>query len=198
MRSNSLKFINIILIFSSAAGCTGPSRAPRVPTNTSEAADASGYYCDLLAKSDVNSVIGSPAGLRELTNNAGDWFGGCTLQDHSVRDVLGLAWQNRNGTKTVSKKSAEYKNFRPVSLPLELGNGFFIDNPVPYDDFRPFYAISEFGCGRANPWIRIDLLEVAAGRDYGRDLTELIRAAERRFGALHGCTPGELATKDGR
>jgi hypothetical protein len=57
---------------------------------------------------------------------------------------------------------------------------------------RPYYAIATFKCDQVQPWLRIDLRQVSAGRDFVQDMTALIRIAEHRFGILHGCRSGSL------
>ncbi|MDX6433994.1 MAG: hypothetical protein QOE54_6360, partial [Streptosporangiaceae bacterium] len=54
---------------------------------------------------------------------------------------------------------------------------------------RPNHVIALFRCGTREPWLGIELRQVSHGRDAIKDLTQLMRIAEHRFGKLHHCTP---------
>ncbi|RBQ21897.1 hypothetical protein DP939_04275 [Spongiactinospora rosea] len=84
----------------------------------------------------------------------------------------------------------EFARFGPVPLPADLGKGsvLLLDDP-PGSVTDPYDVVGVFRCGGVRPWINISLARVAEGRDAVRDLTELMRIAQRRYGELHGCVP---------
>jgi hypothetical protein len=78
--------------------------------------------------------------------------------------------------------------FGPTVLPAALGRGFTVKTSEVEGE-RPHYVIATFRCGSIQPWLSIDILQVSPGRDATKDLTDLMRVAEQRFGKLHHCTP---------
>jgi hypothetical protein len=104
---------------------------------------------------------------------------------------MGLVWDERAGKETVDSKAKDYGQYRVNWLPRSLGHGFVVETEDLTSD-RPYYAIATFKCDQVRPWLRIDLRQVSAGRDFVQDMTALIRIAEHRFGILHGCRSGSL------
>ncbi|MFI7151163.1 hypothetical protein ACIBO2_40115 [Nonomuraea sp. NPDC050022] len=49
---------------------------------------------------------------------------------------------------------------------------------------------AKFSCDGKDRLIDIGLAQVAKGRDAIKDLTELMRIAQTRYGHLYNCTPG--------
>ncbi|MEV0149205.1 MULTISPECIES: hypothetical protein [unclassified Nonomuraea] len=83
-----------------------------------------------------------------------------------------------------------YTGHGGVVLPAELGEGMAAYLPDPPVDDPPYQVSAKFHCGGDDRLIDILLPQVAKGRDAIKDMTELMRIAQKRYGALYHCTPG--------
>ncbi|MFI7707052.1 hypothetical protein [Nonomuraea sp. NPDC049480] len=83
-----------------------------------------------------------------------------------------------------------YTRHGGVTLPKDLGDGLaaFVQS-APFAD-QPYRVSAKFRCGSKERLIDIYLPQVAKGRDAIKDMTELMRIAQKRYGALYDCTPG--------
>jgi hypothetical protein len=52
-----------------------------------------------------------------------------------------------------------------------------------------YLTASAFQCGSGDAWVDIFLRSISPGRDMTRDLVDLMRIAQGRFGRLHRCSP---------
>ncbi|GAA3199722.1 hypothetical protein [Actinocorallia longicatena] len=117
---------------------------------------------------------GSRTGLASVSWGAGAAPGYVKEQSERIRDLGGTTQQ---------------------TLPKELGDGF-----STYIDYRdktaaiaaPFFAVAVFSCGSLKPWLNFDLAKRQPGGSAHDDLAELMRGAQKRFGVVHGCSPGPL------
>ncbi|MFG1964539.1 hypothetical protein [Nonomuraea sp. NPDC049028] len=55
---------------------------------------------------------------------------------------------------------------------------------------QPYRVSAKFRCSGIERMIDIFLPQIAKGRDAIKDLTELMRIAQTRYGHLYNCTPG--------
>nr|BFE88023.1 hypothetical protein GCM10020093_106240 [Planobispora longispora] len=87
-------------------------------------------------------------------------------------------------------RRAVYIRHGGVTLPNELGDGLAAYLPnTPFAD-QPYRVVAKFYCGGKEQLITIYLAKVAQGRDAIKDMIELMRIAQKRYGQLYDCTPG--------
>ncbi|MBB5964483.1 hypothetical protein [Planomonospora venezuelensis] len=83
-----------------------------------------------------------------------------------------------------------YSRYDGTTLPTDLGKGWaaYLSTSALPD---PLYRVSaKFRCDGKDRMIDIYLAQVAEGRDAIKDMIELMRIAQKRYGELYGCTPG--------
>ncbi|MEV1239907.1 hypothetical protein [Nonomuraea sp. NPDC049750] len=83
-----------------------------------------------------------------------------------------------------------YTSNSGVVLPTDLGDGMAAYLPNPPLTDQPYQVSAKFRCGSKARLIDIFLPQVAKGRDAIKDMTELMRIAQKRYGHLYNCTPG--------
>ncbi|WP_185071948.1 hypothetical protein [Nonomuraea jabiensis] len=90
----------------------------------------------------------------------------------------------------MTDRRSVYTRHSGVELPTELGEGMaaYVTNSPLAD--QPYRVSAKFGCGDEDRMIDIYLAQVAKGRDAFKDMTELMRIAQKRYGKLYNCTPG--------
>jgi hypothetical protein len=78
-----------------------------------------------------------------------------------------------------------------TTLPADLGEGYAVYFPEgPFSD-QPYQVTAGFSCGGKDRIIDIYLAQIAKGRDGIRDMIELMRIAQKRYGQLYKCELGE-------
>jgi hypothetical protein len=83
-----------------------------------------------------------------------------------------------------------YSRHGGVKLPTDLGDGLAAYLPdAPFAD-QPYRIVAKFRCDRREHLITIYLAQIVKGRDAIKDMTELMRIAQKRYGHLYNCTPG--------
>jgi hypothetical protein len=84
-----------------------------------------------------------------------------------------------------------YTRHGGVTLPTELGDGMaaYLTNGLLATE--PYRVSAMFRCGSKERMIDIHLAQVTEGRDAFKDLAELMRIAQKRYGDLYGCTPSK-------
>jgi hypothetical protein len=158
--------------------------------------DSSPYICKLIPEQALRSVSGSTGALAERTNG-GEKSGECWAPDTTPRR-LQVGWlQVGDGTSQESLDFAMddrrlvYTRHGGVTLPSELGDGLAAYLPdSPFAD-QPYRVSAKFHCGGKERMIDIYLAQVAKGRDAIKDMIELMRIAQKRYGDLYDCTPGK-------
>jgi hypothetical protein len=55
---------------------------------------------------------------------------------------------------------------------------------------QPYRVSAKFRCGGRDRMIDIYLVQVAKGRDAIKDMIELMRIAQKRYGEIYDCIPG--------
>jgi hypothetical protein len=117
------------------------------------------------------------------------------MRDQEERGPLGVGWLTENAKEKVSGRMARIRadinnhDFKP--LPSQLGLGFSAYAPAE-DEAAPYAVAAVIRCGGQELAIDIDLRRVSPGRNATKDLTDLMRIAQRRFGQLHHCAPKPL------
>jgi hypothetical protein len=160
-------------------------------TPISDLAGVRQYWCDLVPRQALRLLTDTTGKINEFRDGSLAKQGLCLVRDDQRYGAISVSWDTSAGPQTVQRQAEAFAQFDPKRLPATLGYGF--ETKLPYSaDHRPYYGIVSFACGGARPWLRISLRDVRAGRDYVRDLEELLRIAEGRFGELHGCRPGPV------
>lgn len=183
---------------SSLASCTGMGVKPTAAhvqsatTDLQPIIDKAPYWCDFVPYVALSRITGLQAA--KLTEAKDGWLrdqGLCLVRDTNENGALGIDWSQRDARMTTDLQARRYQQYRPAWLPKLLGYGFAVKS-IDNISNRPYYVIAAFTCGRAQPWLSIDLRQVSPGRNFVQDLTALMRIAEQRFGTLHGCSPMPL------
>ncbi|GAB2445630.1 hypothetical protein [Streptosporangium sandarakinum] len=60
---------------------------------------------------------------------------------------------------------------------------------MPYAG-QPYEVMARFRRGGSDRLLSMYFARFAKGRDGVKDMVELMRIAQKRYGPLHGCTPG--------
>ncbi|MFC4112977.1 hypothetical protein [Nonomuraea zeae] len=129
-------------------------------------------------------------------NSGNESSGDCWAPDTAPRP-LEVGWlQAGNGTSqehldfVMDDRRRLYSRHGGVPLPADLGDGLAAYLPnTPFAD-QPYRVSAKFRCGDKQRLIDIYLSQVAKGRDAIKDLIELMRIAQKRYGHLYNCTPG--------
>lgn len=185
--------ISMILAGCSKGGATR-SNSPTPTISASDITNSAPYWCDFIPQKSFAIITGIDSGVYEHKDGWKNDQGLCLVYDEPPHAPLGIDWGSINGRQKVDLVTQKYesgnkvRDARPIRLPAPLGYGVILTEATWSD--RPFYTISTFRCGDSIPWLSIDLSQVSPGRDPIKDMTELMRIAERRFGDLHRCTPG--------
>jgi len=152
-------------------------------------ADGGPYLCDLIPERAFRRSTGltTPVIVK--------WAGpqtdnGLCLARAEGRDApLGVRWSYNAADKTLRFMRDKRSRVPTYSVPADLGQGLVALLPFGSAYPRPNYVIAAFHCGKKRPWISIDFAPVVSGRDAVRDMVDIMRIAERRFGEIHKCTP---------
>ncbi len=115
-------------------------------------------------------------------------LGLCGVKDTEKYGPLSLTWDLTTGRDLLVSGLKQVADDHPQRLPAALGSGFVVYSPST--SHLPYAAGSLFHCGSRDPWIYLALRSVTHGRDATKDLTALVRIAEKRFGEVHRCKPG--------
>jgi len=83
-----------------------------------------------------------------------------------------------------------YTQHGGVALPANLGEGMAAYLPDGISEEQPYRVSARFRCGGKDRMIDIYLSQVVKGRDAIKDLIDLMRIAQKRYGVLYNCTPG--------
>lgn len=169
-----------------------PSRTPPRPTGSPVAGPVTGsapYWCDLVSKRALTRMSGASGPLSELRNSTATVDRTiCGVRDEERYGALGVQWDVSGGRAEIAQWTKDVASEHPAALPAQLGTGFTVYTLS--ESKLPYFTASTFGCGTRDPWIEIFVRGFSQGRDTTKDLTDLMRFAQRRFGALHHCTPG--------
>ncbi|NBF00211.1 hypothetical protein FE391_43110 [Nonomuraea sp. KC401] len=172
--------------------CAGgePVQTPAAP-DLRPVVDRSPYWCEFISQESFRRITGDARTYTDRKDGTWRDDGGCIVEGGGNGDPAAVWWSRVDDS--VKRLELAHKNWdrsRPTALPAELGEGFAVHAGNDMLGGRPYFVISRFSCGGETLWIGIDLKKVAKGRDAIKDLTELMRVAQRRYGVLHECDPG--------
>lgn len=179
-------------VLSFAAACASAEGGPKVEqrkspnVNKGAIVDAGPYWCWYMPQQAVRQITGLNAPLTE--HRDGDWptHGGCSLR--YLYNRVGVEWSTHGGKSVLKNAHLNFDEVKLVDFPGSLGEGV-----VAYTGrspaTRPYYSIVWFRCGKKEPWIKIEMSEVAKGRSTAEDLIQLLRVSMQRYGKVHKCEP---------
>ena len=168
-----------------------PSWTPPQPTGSPVAGPVTGsapYWCDLVSKLALTHISGASAHLSEIRNSTDtENLTICGVNDKERYGPLIVQWNVTGGRVIVADWTNSIASDHPTALPAQLGTGFIVYSLR--EAKLPYITTAAFHCGPRDAWIQIFVRGFSQGRDTTKGLTALMRIAERRFGALHHCTP---------
>jgi hypothetical protein len=149
------------------------------------------YWCDLIPKEALGRIMDIKGDLSEFrsSDNSID-RAVCGVKDEGKYGPLGVTWDLTDGRKLIASSLDQAASDHPQELPASLGSGFTVYSPAT--SRIPYEVAALFRCGSREPWIYIAVRSISQGRNATKDLTDLMRIAQRRFGQLHKCTPKPL------
>ncbi len=179
------------------AGCTptaGP--APSLsPANIGPIVDSAPYLCELIPEQAFRLASGATETLTSRMDGAWENSGDCRTPD-ALPNPLGLGWvkdtaEAKQMLENLLAVADDGNGTGPIKLPADLGDGaaFVLDN-APVTN-QPYEVIAQFKCGDAKPTLDITMAKISKGRDPIKDLTDFMRIAQKRYGQLFKCTPGQ-------
>lgn len=186
--------VSLICAVLMLAGCepvqedSNTARATR-PLPVQSITDTAPYLCDLVPERPFLSTIGTTGSLTDEWSGNMTETGLCLAYSGQKEASLGIQWAYTDGERVIRRQQEQFSDSVIHPLPPGLGRGFASTSAARP---RVNYVIALFRCGEKRPWLRIDFAPVVRGRDAVRDMTDLMRIAERRFGVLHKCRPGPL------
>jgi hypothetical protein len=155
--------------------------------------DTSPHLCALVPEQAFRLVSGVNEPTTERTNGT-DQNGDCRTPDKTP--PLLEVWWGEEGTGMPSEhlkfladgRLDIYKSYGGVTLPADLGNGMaaYLTDGLLAE--QPYRVSAKFRCGNKERMIDIYLTQVAKGRDAMKDLTDLMRIAQKRYSQIHDCT----------
>ncbi|MFI0417518.1 hypothetical protein [Spongiactinospora sp. 9N601] len=158
--------------------------------------DSAPYLCEVVPEKALRQVTGFTGPLKDYTSGQWAMSGNCLMQDVTP-SPLSLGWGRKDGEKVLERlHGGVFAQYNPTPLPAEMGTGSVLIHPRPPSTIDPNDVIAIFRCGDVRPWIHMSLPRVAPGRDPVKDLTDLMRIAQKRYGELHDCTPAPLGEAD--
>ncbi|MFI6790421.1 hypothetical protein ACIBG4_24150 [Nonomuraea sp. NPDC050383] len=179
-----------------ATACTPESDLATTPAPPAQpVVDAAPYVCKLIPEQAFRMVSGVTGPLAERTDGS-EGSGECWAPDTAPRP-LEVGWLRvGNGTTqegldfTMEDRRQVYGRYDGLKLPADLGDGLAAYVPAFPFEAQPYRVSAKFPCGGIDRIIDIYLARVAKGRDAIKDLTDLMRIAQKRYGVLYHCTPG--------
>jgi hypothetical protein len=179
----------------SAGKETRPTGSPSVATprpggslRSGPVTDSAPYWCDLVPRRALTQVSGLSADLSEIRNAGATKDSSiCGVRDKERYGPLVVQWNVTGGRDEIAAWIKDVESDHPTALPAPLGSGFIVYSQG--ESRLPYFTASAFSCGTRDSWIEIFVRSVSSGRDATRDLTDLMRVAQGRFGKLHRCTP---------
>ncbi|GAA3214265.1 hypothetical protein [Nonomuraea helvata] len=180
------------------AACTPEKQIVSTPAPVPQpVVNSSPYVCKLIPEQAFRTISGITAPLVERINGTEN-NGDCRAPDAST-PRLGVWWA-REGSGMPREhmdflmhedRRPLYSRYGGISLPPDLGDGMAAYvRSAPFAD-QPYRVSALFRCGAKERMIDIYLPQVAKGRDAIKDMIELMRIAQKRYGELYNCTPGK-------
>jgi hypothetical protein len=167
-----------------------PPRHTPTAVDTAAISSSGPYLCDLIPETALRQITGFSGELLTGWDGPQTDNGLCLVRSPGVQpSPLGLDWSYHEGRRILQEQRYNYQIDLLKPLPQDLGDGFAASGGTDSITGRPNHVIALFRCGTREPWLGIELRQVSHGRDAIKDLTQLMRIAEHRFGKLHHCTP---------
>lgn len=120
----------------------------------------------------------------------------CTVPPNAPYILL-VNWMQENETWTDKKlnrllniKKTIYTADNGIKLPVDLGDGMAAKVRSSHPN-QPYEMAAKFRCGGKERYFSFAFAEFAKGRDSFKDMTELMRIAQKRYAALHKCELGQ-------
>ncbi|MDR8410382.1 hypothetical protein MTP10_16760 [Nonomuraea sp. 3-1Str] len=178
------------------AACSPKSDIASTPASPLQpVVESAPYVCALIPEQAFRLVSGVTGSLAEKTDG-NERNGDCRAPDTVPRSLEVWWMQEGRGMPRdhldllIEDRRKVYTGHGGVALPAELGDGMAAYLPDPPVGDPPYQVSAKFRCGGEDRLIDILLPQVAKGRDAIKDMTELMRIAQKRYGVLHHCTPG--------
>ncbi|MFG1943696.1 hypothetical protein [Nonomuraea sp. NPDC048826] len=154
--------------------------------------DSTPYLCKFVPDRAFRLVSDTTGILPEKTDG-NDRNGNCRAPDTSAQ-ALEVWWMQEGGMPKghldflMNDRRKVYSRYGGVVLPADLGEGMaaYVANP-PVND-QPYNVSAKFRCGTMDRLIDISLPKISKGRDAMKDLTDLMRIAQKRYAEVHNCT----------
>ncbi|TMR09011.1 hypothetical protein ETD86_45355 [Nonomuraea turkmeniaca] len=157
--------------------------------------DSAPYICKLIPEQAFRLVSGVTGPLAEKTDGSQN-DGDCWAPDTTPRPLEVRWMQEGDGMPreqldfVLEDRRQVYSRRGGVTLPTDLGDGLAAYLPnSPFAD-QPYRVVAKFRCDGKEQLVTIYLARIAKGRDAIKDMTELMRIAQKRYGELYDCTPG--------
>ena len=123
-------------------------------------------------------------------------IGDCWTPD-AMPNSLRVSWirkalNRRQSISTTSWTTAcGFHQARSEQLPVELGEGYAAYFPIVRVEGQQYQVTARFPCGGKDPACRPLPGTGCQGQGWIRDMIELMRIAQKRYGQLYKCTPGK-------
>ncbi|KAB8186267.1 hypothetical protein FH608_046950 [Nonomuraea phyllanthi] len=174
----------------SVSACATSAPDPSPAPDLRPVVDQAPYWCEFVSQESFQRVTGDTRAYTDRKDGPWKNDGGCLVEGGSNGDPVGVWWSRiDDSAERLELAHENWDQTKPTPLPAQLGEGFATYAGNDMLGGRPYFVISRFSCGGEKPWIGIDLKRVAKGRDAIKDLTDLMRVAQKRYGDLHRCTP---------
>lgn len=178
----------VLLGTACTAGDLPPSTS--TPVSTRAIADSAPYLCKFVPEQAFRLVTGISGPLKELADGT-DRDGACRTPD-AYPNPLGLGWAATGDFDSILEdKRKAYTEHGAVALPSDLGEGLAVRVPDGPLTGQPYEVVAKFRCGGKDRLLTMFFAQFAKGRDGIRDMIELMRIAQKRYGRLYACTPGK-------
>ncbi|MEU8248439.1 hypothetical protein [Nonomuraea sp. NPDC048916] len=157
--------------------------------------DSAPYVCTFIPDHAFRLVTGVTGPLVEKTDG-NERNGDCRAPDEAIRSLEVWWMQEGRGMPRehldflMNDRRKVYSTYGGVALPADLGDGMAAHLPNPPSADQPYQVSAKFRCGDRERLIDISLPQIAKGRDAIKDMIELMRIAQKRYGELYDCTPG--------
>lgn len=181
-----------------AGACTPGDAALSTPApgNTGVIVDSPPYLCKLVPDQAFRLVSGAKGSLSEKTN--GNETNGDCGTPGAIPKSLDVAWMQEAPQSTreyldgvMDDRRKVFTRHGAATLPADLGEGLAVHLAYAGVDEQPYQVVARFSCGGKQRIITLYLAQIAKGRDGVRDMIELMRIAQKRYGQLYACTPGK-------
>ncbi|NUW37571.1 hypothetical protein HTZ77_40145 [Nonomuraea sp. SMC257] len=179
-----------------AAACTQEKvPPPSASSNTDVIRDSPPYLCTFVPEYALRLASGVTGPLTERAGGT-KTDGECRTPDADP-NPLSVAWSQELGGRTekdldyiLNDKQKVFGRHGGIALPVDLGEGMAVHLPYGLFTGQPYEVVAKFPCGGKKRLLSLSFAQFAKGRDAIKDMTELMRIAQKRYGALHHCTPG--------